>query len=181
MRTFIMLATAMVLFTSSAYAASKTELDTKVKATLEKCRAEVKGCTQLTDTAAGIVVFPTVTKGGLAVAIESGKGALIENGKTTGYYKTSSASFGATLGVGSKSMVIVLKTLEELSKFKKSAGWEAGADAGVAMLDTGASGSIDTSNIKEPVVGIIFGETGILADVSIKGSKISAIDPSELG
>ncbi len=169
-----------VAFAAKAFALSKTELDTDVKGTLDKCVAEIKGCKDLISKSAGILVFPEVTKGGLGVAYESGTGALIEGGKTIGYYKTSAASIGATVGVGSKSVIVALKSPEELAKFKKSSGWEVGGDAGVAMLDSGAAGTIDTSTIKEPVVGIVFGESGLLADASIKGSKISSLDPKEL-
>jgi lipid-binding SYLF domain-containing protein len=172
---------AAISVASSANAISKTDLDTEVKNTVEKCKAEVKGCGDITGKAAGILVFPDVTKGGIGIAYESGKGALLENGKTVGYYKTSSASLGATLGVGSKSVIVALKTPEELAKFKKSSGWEVGADSAVAMLDTGAAGSIDTNSIKADVVGIVFGETGVIADISVKGSKISGIEAKDLG
>lgn len=49
------------------------------------------------------------------------------------------------------------------------------------MLHSGATGSLDTNNMKAAVVGIVFGETGVLADVSIKGSKISPIDGKDIG
>ncbi len=181
MRLFIVLAVALAVFVSNAHAMTKAELDSGVKSTLQKCLTEVKGCEQVTSNAAGILVFPEVMKGGIGIAIESGKGALMENGNITGYYQTSSASLGATIGVGTKSVIVALKTPEELAKFKKSSGWEAGAEAGIAMLESGAGGTINTNNIKESVVGIIFGETGLLADVSIKGSKISSLDPKEIG
>jgi lipid-binding SYLF domain-containing protein len=182
MRKVTYLLTVLVMIAASnAFAITKVELDSSVKGALTKCQAEVKGCKDITEKSAGVLVFPDVTKGGIGLAYESGKGALIENGKTVGYYKTSSASIGATLGVGSKSVILALKTPEELEKFKKSSGWEVGADAGVAMLDAGTSGSMDTNNIKEPVVGIVFGESGLLADVSIKGSKISGIPAKDIG
>jgi lipid-binding SYLF domain-containing protein len=155
-------------------------MDAVVKSTLQKCYAEVKGCKAITEHAHGVLVFPEVTKGGIGIGFESGQGALVENGQITGYYQTKSASVGATLGVGSKSVVVSLRTAEELKKFKESSGWDLGADAGFAMLETGTGGTVDTSNIKASVVGIAFGESGMLADVSLKGSKISPLDPKEL-
>lgn len=166
---------------ASAFALTKAELDSKVNATMEKCYKEVAACKDITSKSAGYLVFPEVTKGGVGVAYESGQGALMVGGKIAGYYKTSTTSLGATIGVGSKSMVVVFKTPAELDKFKKSSGWEVGADAGVAMMDSGKAGSLDSENVKADVVGIVFGESGVIADVSIKGSKISPIDAKDIG
>lgn len=172
---------AVLFFGATAFAMTKAELDSKVTATMEKCYKEVATCKEVTSTAAGVLVFPEVTKGGVGVAYETGQGALMVDGKIVGYYKTSTTSLGATIGVGSKSIVVAFKTPEELAKFKASSGWEVGADAGVAMLDSGKAGTVSSENVKANVVGIVFGETGVIADVSIKGSKISPIEAKDIG
>ena len=181
MRKFIFLSAALAFVSSDAFAITKNELDSEIKTALQKCYADVKGCKNVTETAAGFLIFPEVTKGGVGVGYETGKGVLIEKGVYTSYYETNSASLGATVGVGEKSMVVAFKTPEELAKFKKSSGWEVGADAAVAMLDAGASANVTSKTMNEPVVGIVFGESGIIADASVKGTKISPVETKDLG
>ena len=67
-------------------------------------------------------------------------------------------------------------TDEALASFRDSSGWEAGVDGSVAVLQTGASGEIDTTNISAPVVGFAFGEQGLMADASIEGSKYTKLE-----
>lgn len=181
MRKIVLLTASIFFIVVNASALTKTELDTSITSTIAKCHTDVKGCREITTASSGVLVFPEVTKGGIGLAYESGQGALLEHGKVTGYYKTSSASLGATLGVGTKSVILAFKTPEELTKFKNSSGWDVGGQAGVAMLSSGTDGAVDTSNIKESIVGIVFGQSGLLADVSLKGSKISSIDTKDIG
>jgi lipid-binding SYLF domain-containing protein len=49
--------------------------------------------------AKGILVFPGILKGGFVVGAYYGKGALLKNGETVGYYDTMAASYGLQAGV----------------------------------------------------------------------------------
>jgi lipid-binding SYLF domain-containing protein len=67
-------------------------------------------------------------------------------------------------------------TDEALAGFRDGTGGEAGVDGSVAVLQTGTSGKIDTTNIADPVVGFVFGEQGLMADAAIEGSKYTKLD-----
>ncbi len=67
-------------------------------------------------------------------------------------------------------------TDEALAGFRDSSGWEAGVDGTVAVIESGASGEVDTSNISDPVVAFVFGEEGLMAGVTIEGSKYTRLD-----
>ena len=44
--------------------------------------------------------------------------------------------------------------------------------------DTGklsAEGSIDTTKIKRPIIGFVFGQKGLMADASAQGSKFTKL------
>jgi len=45
------------------------------------------------------------------------------------------------------------------------------------VVDTGASGAIDTATLKKPVVAFVVGQKGLMAGVSLDGSKISPLKP----
>jgi lipid-binding SYLF domain-containing protein len=55
-------------------------------------------------------------------------------------------------------------------------GWEASVDAGVTVVDIGATGSLDTTTAQSPVIGLNFGEEGLMAGVSVKGTKVTKLD-----
>jgi lipid-binding SYLF domain-containing protein len=159
-----------------ALALDTAALDKEVSATLEHFYSMNDQNKTLASSAAGVLVFPSITKAGVGVGGLHGDGALLENGKTMGYYSMSAASVGLTLGVARHSEVILFKTPEALNKFVESKNWSVGADASVAVVKTGASGSYDSQTLSKPVLAFLFGEKGLMGDVSLKGAKISKID-----
>jgi lipid-binding SYLF domain-containing protein len=42
----------------------------------------------------------------------------------------------------------------------------------------GAGKTIDTNNLKDPVVGFIFGSKGLMYNLTLEGSKITKLDKS---
>lgn len=159
-----------------AVAKERPELDSKVNAALETCYTEIKGSKDVIAKAAGVLVFPEVTKGGLLLGIESGKGALREGGVTTGYYSTSSTSIGATAGVSTKSLVLAFARKEDLKKFKESSGWKVGVDGAVTLAKVGTGGELDTKALEQGTSAFVYGEKGLLLDVSLDGTKISKLE-----
>jgi len=177
LRSFFILST--ILFTASAIAASGWKIDENADKALENFKEEVNGAQVFLDQAAGFLIFPKVYKAGIGIGAESGEGALRIGDKTVDYYRTTSGSFGFQLGAQAKSVIIVFMTEDALNKFRNSAGWKVGVDGSVALVDIGAGKRIDTTNIKDPVVGFIFGAKGLMYNLTLEGSKISKLDKSE--
>ena len=69
-------------------------------------------------------------------------------------------------------------TTEALNKFRKSEGWKVGVDGSVALVDIGAGKTIDSQNIKDPVVGFVFGSKGLMYNLTLEGSKFTKLDKS---
>jgi lipid-binding SYLF domain-containing protein len=172
-KSIAMVAVLVASLGATAVALDKSAVDQDVSATLVKFYAMNDNNKYLADHAAGILVFPKITKAGIGIGGEHGDGALQENGKTVGYYSKSGGSVGLTLGVASHSEVIIFNTPEALNKFVNGNDWNIGADASVAIMKTGASNSYDNNSLKEPVLVWIFGEKGLMGDASLKGGKIS--------
>jgi lipid-binding SYLF domain-containing protein len=166
--------TLFILFAfTTAFADSKKSIDVSVDKALTQfytLNAENKG---LADKAAGMLVFPSITKGGAGLAGEFGEGVLLVKGMTVDYYNITSASIGLTLGVASRSEIVMFMTQESLDTFKKSKGWKVGIDAGVAIVSMGAGGQYDTKTLQKPILGFVFGEEGLIGDLSFEGSKIT--------
>jgi lipid-binding SYLF domain-containing protein len=170
------IAASSTLAATASIAETKPEIDVSVREALKQFDGLNSHNAHLLSSAAGTLVFPHVTKAGLGVAGEYGEGALRVDGKTVGYYSVSSASIGLTAGAAKRSEVIVFTTQDALGKFTSSSGWSVGADAGVAVVSKGAGGDYDTQTLQKPVVGFVFGEKGLIADLSLEGSKVNKID-----
>jgi len=151
------------------------EINTGVDATLEQFKKDIKGGDEFLKSAKGVLVFPNVIKAGFIVGGAYGEGALRIAGETVDYYNTVAASFGFLAGAQSVRTIIVFMQEDALNKFRASKGWEAGVDGNVTLVNIGASGTIDTTNIKDPIVGFVFGNKGLMADLSLAGSKYTKI------
>lgn len=162
--------------TNLALAASAEEIEAKSDEALKALYDESASAKELGDKAEGILVFPSITKGGLILGGEYGEGALRVSGQTQGYYSSTSGSLGLQLGISSRSLVIMFMTDEALKQFTDSDGWEAGVDADVTVVEVGATGSFDTTTAKDPVIAFNFGEEGLMAGVSLEGTKVSKLD-----
>jgi lipid-binding SYLF domain-containing protein len=171
----MVIATAL-LAAGVAMAASAVEIDENSNAAIVIFRDDVNGAEVFLNQAAGYLIFPRVIKVGIGIGGETGEGALRVGGKTVDYYRTSAGSFGFQLGAQAKSIVIAFMTQEALDKFSNSSGWKVGIDGSVALIDLGAGKTIDTGNIKDPVVGFIFGAKGLMYNLTLEGSKISKLD-----
>ena len=169
------MAAAFLLPISASAADSAAVLDAKVSEAIEAFQREVNGGDVFLRQAAGYLVFPRVIKVGIGLGAETGEGALRVAGRSAAYYRTTSGSFGFQLGAQAKSIVIAFMTKESLASFRNSSGWQVGIDGSVALIDLGAGKQINTKNIKDPVVGFIFGAKGLMYNLTLEGTKISRV------
>jgi lipid-binding SYLF domain-containing protein len=167
-----------MLFATTVLAASASKIDRESDKALDVFREDIDGAQVFLDQAAGYLVFPRVIKVGIGLGAESGEGVLRVGGQTVAYYRTTSGSVGLQLGAQAKSIVIAFMTKESLKKFRDSNGWKVGVDGSVALIDLGAGKTIDSDNIKDPVVGFIFGSKGLMYNLTLEGSKFTKLDKS---
>jgi lipid-binding SYLF domain-containing protein len=167
------------LMVEQSRAATAKEIDASVDVALERFYKEVNGAREFAQNAKGLLIMPGVIKGGLVVGGEYGEGALRVGGKTVDYYNIVAGSFGLQIGAESKDIIIAFMTDEALKNFRAKQNWEAGVDGNIALLDIGAGERIDTTTLKAPIVGFVFGVKGLMADVSLKGSKFTKLDKSK--
>jgi lipid-binding SYLF domain-containing protein len=172
------LASVLILALSTATAAVAADLaavDEGVNATLDRFYAQSPGHRELVRQAAAVLVFPRITKAGVGVGGERGEGALLVDGAIVGHYQVTGASVGATVGAARSSEVILFMTREARAQFEASKGWTIGADADVAIAKVGAGADANSETLRHPVVAYVFGEHGLIADVSLQGTKITRL------
>ncbi|HHJ18150.1 MAG TPA: hypothetical protein ENJ80_15830 [Gammaproteobacteria bacterium] len=163
-------------FSGVASAAAAEEIDIKADAALAEFRKEVPGADEFLKKARGVLVFPDVIKAGFVLGGEYGEGVLRVGGKSVQYYNIASASFGFQIGAQEYAIVMVFLKDDALKKFRASSGWEAGVDGSVAIAEWGAGKDINSQNFKDPIVGFVFSNKGLMAGVSIEGSKITRLE-----
>ena len=153
------------------------ELDAEAIATLTEFKANTKGAEEVFGQAKGILVCPKITKAGLGFGAEGGQCVLTDGSDEKLYYGTFGVKGGFIAGIQSHSMILALNTDKALAQFTSGdREWELGVDASVAVAEIGAGGDLDTSNLKRDVVSFIFGQKGLMADVSWKGSRFKKLD-----
>jgi lipid-binding SYLF domain-containing protein len=156
--------------------AEMANIDHGVNQALGKLYKTVPGAKEVARHAKGTLVFPAIYKAGFVIGGQYGKGALRIRGKSVAYYNTLGAAFGLLAGGEKRSIVVMFQTKEALQRFRQSDGWDVGADASVTLVEIGANGAIDAATLNKPILVFIFGNTGLMANLSLKGTKISRLD-----
>ena len=166
-----------VNFTETTSARNSNEIDAAIESALVRFNEEVQGSQGYLDGARGVLVIPRMIKAGVVLGMEYGEGALIVDDIKVQYYRAFSTSLGIQLGVGAKDLVILFFDDEAMDDFLYSSGWQAGVDGAVALWTMGTGGSIDTTESQAPIVGFVFGHKGLIAGVSLEGTKFTKIWP----
>ncbi|HXV25161.1 MAG TPA: lipid-binding SYLF domain-containing protein [Alphaproteobacteria bacterium] len=161
---------------SASWAATAAEIDADANNALDALLKENEGARALADQAKGILIFPSIVKGGLIVGGAYGEGALRVGGKSVGYYNSVAGSVGLQAGVQSFSYALFFMTDEALNYVKKSEGWEIGVGPTVVVADEGFAASASSTTLQAEIYAFIFGQEGLMAGLSIEGSKITQIE-----
>ena len=179
-RAFIALSGAGILSACGNGVGSRgaSKIDGRVDSAFNFLYTNVPGSRDLADKAVGILMMPLVSEAGLiGVGGSYGRGALRIQGATVDYYSTASASIGLQLGAQQYAHALFFMTEEALTEFRRSPGWEVGADARFAVQTDGGRLGVDSTTALAPVVAVVFGQAGLIAGASVEGNKYTRIIP----
>ncbi len=169
----------VLAFPRTAPADTAKEIDRDVSIALQKLYKTTPAAKKLGKIAKGVLVFPKIIKGGLIVGGEYGEGALRVNGTTTGYYRTVSASYGLQAGAQSYGYALFFVDEKGLEYLKKSEGWEIGSQPELVVVDKGVARSLTTTTAQSGIYAFFFDQKGLMASLSIEGSKIFEFTPGK--
>ena len=158
-------------------AAGAAELDAKADNALKSLLETNEGARALADQAKGVLIFPSIIKGGFVFGGAYGEGALRIAGKTAGYYRSIAASYGLQIGAQSFSYVLFFMTDSALEYLQKSQGWELGVGPSLVVADEGFGKKASTTTLQAEIYAFIFAQEGLMAGLGIEGSKITRIEP----
>jgi len=166
----------------TAYAEDADVIDARVNLALGKMYSKLPNTRKLSHNAKGMLVMPSVLKGGFIVGGAYGEGSLLMNDPvngygqpSAGYYSVAAASVGFQAGVQTTSHVLFFMTDDAVESFKRADGWEVGADAEVTFPDAGLNAQLNSTLLEQPIIGVVFGQDGFLVGASLEGAKYSRV------
>ncbi len=156
-------------------AGERGRIDSSVDAALGELYQSVPGASDLGARSQGVLIIPKIRKAGFFASGAYGEGALIIGPAKVEYYSLSAAGFGFTFGAAEYNQALFFLTSQALQDFRLADGWQLGANAAVTVPSGGASAGIDSTRINRPIVEVVFGQRGLIADASFVGAKYSRI------
>jgi lipid-binding SYLF domain-containing protein len=151
-------------------------IDGRVDATRDYLFQNYPGTRDLAQKAFGVLYMPLVTEAGFGIGGAYGRGALRINDVTVDYYSTAKATFGFQIGAQQYAHALFFMTEKSLGDFRRSNGWAVGADVRYATPEQGASIGKETTEL-DPVIALVFGQSGLIAGATLAGVKYTRIIP----
>jgi len=173
----LILSTYHVLNPAAARGASASEINRGASATLAKLYKN-PAAKALGDKALGVLIFPSIVKGGFIVAGQFGDGVLRKKGKSVAYYRSLAASYGFQAGAQEFGYVLFFMDQDSLRYLDASDGWELGTGPSLVILDEGFGKSLSTTTLQKGVYAFIFDQKGLMGGFGIQGTKITKINPN---
>lgn len=158
-----------------AHAATAEDLDKDAKQALQTLYKSHPLAESLSRKAKAVLIFPNIVKAGLVFGGSYGEGELLSGAKIDGYYNSVTASWGLQAGAQSYGYAVFLMTDKALKYVHDTHGWEIGVGPTVVVVDEGVAKNLSTSTLKDDAYAFIFGQQGLMAGVSIEGTKVSHI------
>lgn len=162
---------------ASAASATTDELNTDSNAALQNLYAHRPFAEEISRHAKAILIFPNIVKAGLIFGGGYGEGELKQGPRIDGYYNSVTASWGFQAGAQSYGYVVFLMSDKAVRYIHETHGWEIGVGPTVVVVDEGMAKNLSTSTLKDDAYAFIFDQQGLMAGVSLEGTKISRIHP----
>jgi lipid-binding SYLF domain-containing protein len=70
---------------------------------------------------------------------------------------------------------VFLMTEKAVNYLRETKGWEIGVGPTVVLVDEGVAKNLSSSTLKDDAYAFVFDQQGLMAGVSIEGTKISRI------
>jgi len=160
---------------ASANAATAEDLNNDASQALQTLYKTNPLAEKISKQARAVLVFPKIIKAGLVFGGSYGEGVLKEGPKVVNYYNSVSGSWGLQAGAQSYGYVVFLMNDNALRYVSNTQGWEIGVGPTVVVVNEGVAKNLSTSTLKDDAYAFIFDQEGLMAGLSIEGTKISKI------
>jgi lipid-binding SYLF domain-containing protein len=170
-------AVAPVAMNSPARAETAADLSRESNDALQALYRSNPAAAAVSRRAVGILIFPKIVKAGFIFGAAYGEGELVQGDRIDGYYNSITGSWGLQAGAQSYGYAVFLMDHKALDYIHQSKGLEIGVGPTVVIVNEGVAKNISTSTMKDDAYAFIFDQEGLMAGVSIEGTKISKVNP----
>jgi lipid-binding SYLF domain-containing protein len=159
-------------------ASSASQISRDSRAALRSLYAQNPGARALGQRAKGVMVFPSIVKGGFMVGAQAGNGAMIrDTGEISGYYQSTAASYGLQAGIQEFGYALFFMDDGAYRNINRTGGWEIGSSPSLVVVDKGMAGSLTTTTLNKGTYAFFFNQRGLMGGLGLQGSKITRIHP----
>jgi lipid-binding SYLF domain-containing protein len=162
---------------TTAHADDREKLTANGIQALHSLEASDPRAGRLAGRARAILVFPSVVKAGFVFGGETGNGVLLVHGKPQGFYNLSGGSWGLQIGAQDFGYALFFMTDGSLDYLHRSAGFAAGSLPSLVVVNKGAAANVDTTTAMHDVFAFPFDQKGLMANLTLEGTKITPIHP----
>ena len=160
---------------NNAGAATAEDLNADSKQALQTLYQTTPSAKSISQNAKAVLVFPKIIKAGLVFGGSYGEGVLMKGSEVENYYNSVTGSWGLQAGAQSYGYAVFLMSDKAVDFLRKTKGWEVGVGPTVVLVDEGMAKNLSSTTVKEDAYAFIFDQQGLMAGVSIEGTKISLI------
>jgi lipid-binding SYLF domain-containing protein len=164
------------LLINKASAATPEDLNKDANQAVHNLISTNPTAARIAKNAKAVLVFPNIVKAGLVFGGAYGEGVLKKDNTIEGYYNSVTASWGLQAGAQSYGYVMFLMNDNALNYIHKTHGWEIGVGPTVVVVNEGVAKNLSTSTLQDDAYAFIFDQQGLMASVSIEGTKITKIN-----
>ena len=164
------------MFAPEAQAATAEDLNRDSAQALRNLTQQNSAAAAVARSARAVLVFPNIVKAGLVFGGSYGEGTLMKGNRVVDYYNSVSGSWGLQAGAQSYGYVVFLMNDKAVDYIEKTAGFEIGVGPTVVVVDEGVAKNLSTTTLKDDAYAFIFNQQGLMAGISIEGTKISRIN-----
>lgn len=159
----------------SAQAASAANINKDADQALATLTKNHEVASAIAAKARAVLIFPNIVKAGLGFGGSYGEGVLRQDGNNVAYYNSVSGSFGLQIGAQTYGYIVFLMNDSAVKFLRESKGWEIGVGPTVVVVNEGVAKNLSSTTLQDDAYAFIFGQQGLMAGVSIEGSKVSRI------
>jgi lipid-binding SYLF domain-containing protein len=161
--------------TSPPSAATTQNIDAMSVAALDSLVQNNAAARAIAGKSRAVLIFPSIVKAGLVFGGAYGEGELRRGSNVVGYYNSFTGSWGLQAGAQSYGYAVFLMNEEAENYVTTSDGWEIGVGPTVVVVDQGVAENISSSTLQDDAYAFIFDQNGLMAGVSIEGTKITKV------
>lgn len=163
---------------ANAATSSASKIASDSRAALRSLYAQNPKARELLGDAKGVLVFPSIVKGGLMIGGQAGNGALIRgNGEIGGFYQSTAASYGLQAGIQTFGYALFFMDDSAYRNLNRTGGWELGSSPSIVVLNKGYSNALSNATLHKGTYAFFFDQRGLMGGLGLQGTKITRIHP----